>query len=652
MRGLAASACLMLAAPAVAQDPDAAARFGARELIISIALSPDGTQIAYAAPRAGQGAAVYTVDLASKKPKLVTTIDGKPLRLRWCRWVSNARLVCSLFQQVKAADEIISLSRLIAVNADGTKLAMVSQKQGENAHYLARFGGGVIDWLPGTDNAVLTTQWRVPETKTGTMIGKSEEGLAVARVDTLNGRANNVEAARPDAVEYITDGRGNVRVMGVQARNPDGFTRSKVTYHYRRPGSRDWAQLSNYDVLNRDGFNPYAVDPERNLAYGLEKRDGRLALYSVALDGSAQKNLVFEHSEVDVDGVVQIGRNQRVVGATYATDKRQTHYFEKDIAAMAASLSKALPNLPQTHVIDASLDGQTLLIWAGSDVDPGNYYVFDRRAKTLNMILLARPELEGVKLAPVKAITYRASDGTAIPAYLTLPAGSSGKDLPAIVLPHGGPAARDEWGFDWLAQFFAHQGYAVLQPNFRGSQGYGDAWFAQNGFKSWRVAVGDIVDAGRHLVAQGIADPAKLGILGWSYGGYAALQSGVIAPDLFKGIVAIAPVTDFGMTISEQRQYTNYYLVRQEVGIGPHLREGSPLQNVNAIKAPVLLLHGDMDTNVDVRQARVMADKLKDAGKQHELIVFNGLDHYLGDSAVRADLLRKSDAWLKAAMAK
>jgi dipeptidyl aminopeptidase/acylaminoacyl peptidase len=155
-----------------------------------------------------------------------------------------------------------------------------------------------------------------------------------------------------------------------------------------------------------------------------------------------------------------------------------------------------------------------------------------------------RPDLADYKLAPVKAITYKAADGTDIPAYLTLPPGSDGKNIPAIVMPHGGPASRDEWGFDWLSQFFAHQGYAVLQPNFRGSSGYGEAWFQKNGYQSWKTAIGDVNDAGRWLSAQGIAAPGKLAIVGWSYGGYAALQSAVLDPDLFKAIVAVAPVTD------------------------------------------------------------------------------------------------------------
>ena len=247
-------------------------------------------------------------------------------------------------------------------------------------------------------------------------------------------------------------------------------------------------------------------------------------------------------------------------------------------------------------------------------------------------------------------VTYRAADGTQIPAYLTLPPGGAQRGLPAIVMPHGGPSARDEWGFDWLAQYFANRGYAVLQPNFRGSAGYGEAWFQRNGFVSWRTAIGDVNDAGRWLVGEGIAAPARLAIFGWSYGGYAALQSSVLDPELFRAIVAVAPVTDLNLARNEWVGFTNAANVRDFFGSGPHIREGSPLQNAERIRAPVLMFHGDLDRNVGIAQARAMDDRLRAAGRRSELVAFRGLDHQLDDSSARADLLRRSDAFLRQAL--
>jgi dipeptidyl aminopeptidase/acylaminoacyl peptidase len=276
------------------------------------------------------------------------------------------------------------------------------------------------------------------------------------------------------------------------------------------------------------------------------------------------------------------------------------------------------------------------------------YYLFDKKAHRLDTFLVARDQLEGVKLASVQAISYPATDGVMVPAYLTLPPGvTSAKGLPAIVLPHGGPSARDEWGFDWLSQFYVARGFVVLQPEFRGSLGYGDAWFQRNGFKSWKVAIGDVLAAGHWLVDQGIADPHKLGILGWSYGGYAALQSAVVEPDLFKAVVAIAPVTDLAALKEEFRHWSNYHDADTTIGDGPHLREGSPLQHADAIKVPVLLFHGAMDRNVSIDESKRMAERLKAAGGRCELVTWDDLDHYLDDSGARTLMLRRSEAFLR-----
>jgi dipeptidyl aminopeptidase/acylaminoacyl peptidase len=217
-------------------------------------------------------------------------------------------------------------------------------------------------------------------------------------------------------------------------------------------------------------------------------------------------------------------------------------------------------------------------------------------------------------------------------------------------MPHGGPSDRDSWGFDWLPQFYAARGFAVLQPEYRGSSGYGDAWYQNNGFKSWRIAIGDVTDAGRWLVSSGIADPRKLAIVGWSYGGYAALQAAVIAPDLFKAVVAVAPVTDLAMLKSESLNWSDNMLRSDFIGSGDHIREGSPAQNAQKIKAPVLLVHGTLDANVNFNQSTTMASRLRAAGGKVQLITFEGLDHQLPDSTARTKLLGESDAFLQSTL--
>jgi dipeptidyl aminopeptidase/acylaminoacyl peptidase len=218
------------------------------------------------------------------------------------------------------------------------------------------------------------------------------------------------------------------------------------------------------------------------------------------------------------------------------------------------------------------------------------------------------------------------------------------------VLPHGGPSARDEWGFDWLAQFLAARGYAVIQPNYRGSAGYGEDWMGKNGFRNWKTAISDITASAHYLVDKGIADPKRLAIVGWSYGGYAALQSAAVQPTLYKAAVAIAPVTDLSLLKSQAKAFTNQNLVADFVGSGDNAIEGSPYRRAADIKVPVLMFHGDLDINVDIAQSQRMADALTKAGDKVELVTFAGLDHQLNDSDARTRMLTRIGEFLDSAI--
>ena len=638
--------------PAASPPSDPAAAFGARESVLQISLSPSGGRIAYIAPGPGQSTALFTVKAdGSDTPRVATTADGKPERLHSCGWVSETRLACTVYMIADIGGELAGATRLVAVDADGKNAKLLSRSIRPHDSYVSFDGGDIVDWLPGDDGAVLMGRQYVPEEKQATRVLDKREGFGIDRINTATLETRTVEPPKRNISQYISDGHGRIRIMASeQIAGATGMQSGRTGYYYRAKDSRDWQPMGEYNSINNEGFYPIAVDSTLDVAYGYRKKDGRDALYSFALDGTRREALVFAHPQVDVDGTVRIGRSHRVVGATYATDKRQAVYFDPELERLGRALGKAIPGLPLIRFVDSSVDEKKLLLWAGSDTDPGRYFLFDKNTKQLSELMLARPELENAQLAPMRHVTYKAADGTMVPAYLTMPVGGAAKNLPAIVMPHGGPSARDEWGFDWLAQYYASRGYAVLQPNYRGSSGYGDGWFKNNGFQSWRAAIGDVNDAGRWLVFEGIADPSRLAIVGWSYGGYAALQSAVLDPNLYKAIVAVAPVTDLELVSEEWRGWTNYRMVANFVGSGPHVREGSPAQNAGKIKAPVMLFHGDHDRNVGVRQSRLMDDKLKGAGGKSQLVVYPGLDHQLGDSAARRDMLAKSDAFLRASL--
>jgi dipeptidyl aminopeptidase/acylaminoacyl peptidase len=645
--------CTCSAAAQAQTAEELAAKFGARESIRSISLSPEGKQIVFVAPRPDGGENAVVLNLGTSAAVSILSSRGFTEQISHCQFVLESRVVCQMiFRQGKVRD-VSGGSRIVTISNDGKDMKMLSAKDSTNAYYNSNFGGRIIDYnVPGDPNAVLMTRWFPPEVQTGTLMGKSVFGLGVEKVDVVTGARKRVETPRESATDFVSDGLGTVRIMETQPTSENGYTKGQLNYSYRPTGGGGWTPLSKVTVGGgfSQGFLPVAVDSGANVAYGFDANGNFKALYKRSLDGSGTTSLVLGRSDADIDELIGLGRNQRIVGASYATEKRTVEYFDPDLRKLAAGLSRALGAGKQVSIIDATSDEGKLLIFAGSDTDPGKFYLFDKASKSLGELLPARPELAKVPMGTMKPVQYPAADGTMIPAYLTLPPGSTGKGLPAIVMPHGGPSARDEWGFDWLVQYFVARGFAVLQPNYRGSSGYGTAWFRNNGFKSWQTAIGDVNDAGRWLNAQGIAAPGKLAIFGWSYGGYAALQSAVVDPDLYKAVVAVAPVTDLGALREESREDADFYIVDSFIGSGLHVESGSPARHADRFKAPVLLLHGDADTNVGVSESRLMKGRLEGAGKQVEYIEFPNLAHSLDDAAARTRLLSASDRFLRAAL--
>lgn len=663
--GLAAAALIAGAhGPTLAQDSGASSEtlertaqvFGAREGVRDISLSPSGDKLAYIAAGPGHTEILKVIDLAGDAaPRTVIANTEVGADLDWCEWATDVRIVCQVSGMTIADDGVLlPYDRLFAISENGADMAMISRRQSSGALQALQFGGDVLALdVGGQPGQIVMSRYYVPENTTGTRLANTDSGMGAEQVDVTTGKRAVIERADAAAARYVADEVGRVRIKTRALRDGKGNLTGRWQQWYRTKDSDTWVQFENLTI---DGaaigaFSPTSVDTARNVAYGFVGQQGYAAIAEFLLDGSGIGRMLLARDDVDIDSVIRIGRKRRMVGASYATEKREVAYFDKELAGIARALAKALPDQPIINIIGASADESRLLLIAASDTQPGMAYLFDKTKKALEPLLPVRPALEGRPMGTMRPVTFAAADGTQIPAYLTLPAGSDGKNLPAVVLPHGGPAARDEWGFDWIVQFLTARGFAVLQPNYRGSSGYGEAFYGRNGFKAWDVAVGDVNDAGRWLVSQGIARADKLAIMGWSYGGYAALQSQVVDPALYKAVVAIAPVTDLNYLVEDAKSYTNSRLVSEFVGSGPHVNAGSPRRFASQFSAPVALFHGTLDLNVEVRHSRGMEAALKTAGKSVVYREYPDLQHDLGDSAVRAGMLADIGRFLDASLA-
>ena len=635
--GLLASAAAGASAQTMPLD-QAAKAFGARESVQSMAISPSGNRLVLLSAGPGRSTLVRIVELPSMSARTILSSGGDPEGFRWCDFASDTQLICRYSGNGMLGTDVVGMARLVTFDTDGKNMKELGQRRSFYDAGLRQFDGSVLDWLPG-QGAVLMERSYIPEAyKMNTRIVREKEGLGVDRIELPSLKDQPVVQPSRGVAGYMSDGRGNIRLMKSAGTTAAGQLLSgEFRYHYRAKGSTEWEPLGEYDANQQTGILPLAIDADSDAIYLLKKLNGRDALYRQKLDRSEAATLVAADKSVDIDEVVRFGHGQRVIGYSFATDQRHAVYFDPEFKKLSDSLGKALPNQPLVDFTGSTADGSKLLLFAGGDTIPGAYYLFDRNSRSLNELALVRPELEGKPLAPVRSISYAAADGVQVPAYLTLPPGKEAKGLPAIVLPHGGPSARDEWGFDWLAQFLAARGYAVIQPNYRGSAGYGEDWLSENGFRNWQTAISDINAAARHLTAQGIADPKKLAIVGWSYGGYAALQSVVTDPQLYRASVAIAPVTDLSLLKQDSRNFIDSKMVSEYVGSGDHIAAGSPLRNAAKIQVPVLLVHGDLDANVSITHSEKMAAALRQA----EFIRYKGLDHYLEDSNARVEMLTR-----------
>ncbi len=629
-----------------AESPPPIDAFIGTRSVESVALSPDGHYLALLM-RAPQGLVAVVRDITeggSTTPKQVMG-SSQEAQLNWCRWASGTRLVCGLEGAIRGPGFIYNATRLVAVDADGKNWKVLIND--------SRVAGGqfqdrILSWTPPQPDTVLVQadlSLLKDLSATSSYFGPSlSEFPAVEELNVVTGALRVLVPPFPPVRRFMADRHGEVRAgWGFASQSTD---LSFYARYERAPGSHDWKLLFKRDAFASGGYQPLAVCVDKpDCLYAMADSEGRDALWRVDLTGKSPPKLEFVHPAVDVAGPV-FGSDGRLLGVVYETDRPFFYPVDPKAQGIMDALKGPLGNT-FTRLVDSTHDENLFLVHTGSDVDPGTFYLLNVAKASLTRIGSNYPQLDPKTLPHVEPISFPAADGTRIPGYLTVPVGKRAEHLPLIVMPHGGPIARDHWQFDFLRAFLASRGYAVLQINFRGSAGYGRKW-QMDAHQDWGgLTYSDITDGARWAIKQGIADPAHMCIVGWSFGGYAALVGAVRNGDMFRCAISIAGISDLSLLESQMSNFVNGAIAHEQIGtLRQKLKDDSPRRHAAAVTMPVLLIHGDMDAQSNIEQSLAMDSALEHAGKKHELIIIKGGRHSLTLDSERTALLTAVERFL------
>jgi dipeptidyl aminopeptidase/acylaminoacyl peptidase len=622
-----AAALVFLSFSSVAAPAIPIGHFATDPVFAQPAMSPDGSRLVYLRWVEGKPF-VILLDLDTKEAKAIVSGRSDAFTINRCDFKTKDRLVCSFRGVDHDAGRPFWTSRLAALDADGKNIRTLIQN---GAAGVAQFQDRILHWMPDDPHRVLIE-----------IDDDRNVYPSVFSLDVFTGRMSRVLRDRTPVTGWMTDRTGTVR-FGY------GYAAESTSAQYVARSSADapWRVLQKFKRFESRPFAPLGFGVRPNILLVSATHNGRDAIWEMDLEESNDFQLLFANPEVDVDDAILWPADGHVVGFRYETDRPSNHYIDPTATAVDESLKQLLPDT-SNHLIGGSRDGKKLLIRAYSDVKPPRYYVLDLGKSKLIAVGIEHPVLEGAALAPQKPIRIKTAEGLSIPGYLTLPVGKDPKNLPTIVYPHGGPYARDSWGFDEVVQMMASRGYAVLQVNFRGSTGYGDDWL-EAGWQAWGTVMHDDITSGaRWLISEGIADPKRMCIVGWSYGGYAALIGVVKEPDLYRCAVSIAGVSDLPRLQRDDGRFYGGRAARRELtgSNRSELLEVSPLKQANRIKVPVLLVHGEDDIQVLVDHSKVMARELNRNHIRNELVLIKEGDHALSRGEWRLTLFTRIEKFL------
>ncbi|MCC6415741.1 MAG: S9 family peptidase [Opitutaceae bacterium] len=630
--------CFALSARA---EPLPIEEFAHMPMFDGMTLSPDGKTVAYVETVKGRQKILMRNLDTNKVMGIEIPNTGRPWVTQGTRldWLNSHRLLFSLYP-----------GGFSAMDKDGKRYEGLTGKDRYSIHqgtYLTT-PYTLFNFYDEQNGTVLLTEYDTAYAVDG--IGANlwvdlGNRPHVLKVNSRTGGFERVEENPGDIAQWVPDANGALRVA-VQTKK--GVSRVV----YRATVASPWQPLPGADfsdpavrplAFSGDNQTLYVVKYTADRHWAVYPFDFRTMAYGEALVTNDTYDIIPVEWRSFANGVAQQalvfapGPGGRLLGVRYLTDYPRVRWFDETMARHQAAIDATLPGKANTIVsMSADLNRMLVLSWAAHD--PGTYYLYETEGPKLSKLLARMPWVDPEKMAQTVAIKFKARDGQRIHGYLTLPKGRGQKNLPMVVMPHGGPRTRDVWGYDPYVQFLANRGYAVLQVDYRGSAGYGDAFLKKGRRKVGTDTQHDITDAARWAIAKGLADPKRVAIMGASFGGYSAMMGVATEPGLYRCAINIAGVTDWIELIKEKanvfpRSYgPTVSIVGDPVKDAAELRATSPRYLARNIKVPVLMIHGRDDPVVPYSQAKLMAEALQEAGGTYELMAkyneAHGLDNY------------------------
>ncbi|MBQ9419328.1 MAG: S9 family peptidase [Synergistaceae bacterium] len=582
----------------------------------AFSLSPDGNKLAFAKSWERR-MNVYVRDIATGEEKRVTSATERDIFGFF--WKGNDKIV---YVQDSGGDENFHVY-----------ITDIKGSERKDLTPFEKVRAGVVDDLEDDPNHMLID-----------MNKRNPEVFDVYRCDINTGELTLIAENPGSIIGWLTDHDGKLRA----AVDTDGVNTS---FLYRTTEDEPFRTIITTNF--KETFEPAMFAYDNKMMYIESNLSGdKTALYTFDPEANKVLDLVFEHDEVDVGSLMHSKKRKKITGVTFTTDKRHYKFFDEEREELQKTIDKFFPNY-EAAVSDMDDDERRVIVRTYSDRTRGAYYLYDRQDNSILKLAELSPWLKEDQMAPMKPITYKSRDGLTIHGYITLPEGVESKDLPLVVIPHGGPSARDFWGFDSQAQFLANRGLAVLQVNFRGSTGYGKA-FWQAGFKQWgRKMQDDVTDGVLWTVEQGIADKNRLAIFGGSYGGYAALAGATFTPDLYACAVSYVGPSNIFTLLETIPPYWKPLIEMEYEQIGDPVKDKelleaiSPVFHANNIKIPLFVAQGANDPRVNKAESDQIVEAVRKAGKDVVYMVKENEGHGFHNEENRFDFYRQVEEFFR-----